>query len=125
MIAYDSGMRARTSLTRTAKAGLLPVFALSMLLAPLVQGQGRADPAAAPKPPEAPVQAIREPVRTPDQKMIDRIVREIEAKHKARVVRAPEQRLVEGRRVLVFRLLDDKNSNVFEISVDAETGKEL
>jgi hypothetical protein len=71
------------------------------------------------------VQAIRPPPRAMAQKSTDRIVRDIERKHKAKVVKDPEEREIDGRRVLVLRLLDDKKGKIWEVRVDAETGKEL
>lgn len=72
-----------------------------------------------------PVQSIREPTRPMAGNTTDRIVRQIEAKYDAKLMKNPKEREIKGRKVLVLTLLDDKKGRVFEVRVDVETGKEL
>jgi uncharacterized membrane protein YkoI len=53
---------------------------------------------------------------------LDRIVAAVEKQHQARVRRV-EETTVKGRKVYALRL--QKDGKVWEIKVDAETGKEL
>jgi hypothetical protein len=55
----------------------------------------------------------------------DRVVREIERKYGAKLVKNPRETEVKGRKVLIVTLIDDEKGRVFEVRVDAETGKEL
>ncbi len=75
--------------------------------------------------PAPPVQGIREPTRALAGDTNDRIVRQIEAKYGAKLMKNPKEREIKGRKVLVLTLLDDRKGRVFEVRVDVETGKEL
>lgn|SRR5690606_26127687 len=114
-------MKRRTTSRGHVRAGrLLPVLALLLLgnpasaLEPRVEG-GRFDPG-------PPALGVREPSRKAPAKSADRIVREIEKKYDAKVVRQ-ESKERDGRRVLVLRL--DDGRRVWKVVVDRETGKEL
>lgn len=99
---------------------LLPVLALSWLALPVQaldapEDPGRFDPG-------SPASNVREPPRMAPDKSADRIIRAIERKYDARVVRQ-EVKERDGRRMLVLRLDDGKR--VWSVRVDPETGKEL
>lgn len=123
-MAYDSGMSPQgTSIPRRRTGRWLPVLAVSVLLAPVAGAMEKRDMGPVFEPDDVPVQGIRQPPRAMAEKSSDRIVRDIERRHKAKVVKVSEERDDDGRRVLVMRLVDDKR--VKEVRVDAETGKEL
>jgi hypothetical protein len=97
---------------------------LALLLAPALQaadarGGFRATGQAGP-----PVNRAVEPPRALADKSVDRIVKDIEKKHSAKVV-SKDEREERGRKVLVLRLLSDEGGRVWNIKVDAETGKEI
>jgi len=124
-MAYDRSMKASTA-KYSAKAGrLLPALAFACLAGSAGAMEKSRDVPPVFKAADAPANAVREAVGTLAEKPTDRIVRDIERKYKAKVVKDPEERVVKGRRVLVLRLYDDKKGRVWEVQVDAETGKEL
>lgn len=114
-------MSKRTTWRVRAGTGILPVFAFVLFatpaaaLEPRAEGSGRFDPG-------GPAMSVREPPRAVAAKSADRIVREVEKKYGARVVRQ-EMKERNGRRVLVLRL--DDGRRVWKVEVDPETGKEL
>jgi hypothetical protein len=119
-------MRPSAVFDHAARTGRkLPVLALALLLAPLAGAGESSGPGRVFEREAAPVQGIREAPRAAAEKSTDRIVRDVEKKHKAKVIKDPEVRQIDGRRVLVLRLYDEKKGRVWEVRVDAETGKEL
>jgi uncharacterized membrane protein YkoI len=73
--------------------------------------------------PKNPPQAeTREPARSTKRVSIDRVIEQVEKRHKARVVRA-EQKEKDGRAIYELKLLSD-DGRVWTVKVDAETGKE-
>ena len=98
----------------------LSALAAVALAMPATAQAPRQVPGAAP-----PVQGIREPSRALAGDTNDRIVRQIEAKYGAKLMKNPKEREIKGRKVLVLTLLDDRKGRVFEVRVDVETGKEL
>ena len=111
-----SGHRIRTGRT-------LPVLAVLLLAGPA----GAQEKAVAPvfDAATAPVQGVREAARPMAGDSTDRIVREMEKKHGAKLMKNPKERVIKGRKVLVLTLFKDKKGRVIEVLVDAETGKEL
>jgi hypothetical protein len=78
---------------------------------------------------EPPVQGIRENPREPAHfapagVSLDQVISQVEKRHKARVVRV-EQVHVNGRLVYKLRMLSEKESRVWVVSVDAESGAEI
>jgi uncharacterized membrane protein YkoI len=80
----------------------------------------RSEPPAADGPPEA---GRREPPGLTSDVSLDRVIEQVEKRHRARVVRY-ERSESDGRRVYVLRLLSDEG-RVWTVKVDAETGKEF
>jgi hypothetical protein len=117
-------MKASTAKHSTRAGRLLPALAFAGLASSASALENRDVPPVF-KPAEAPANAVREPAYALAEKSTDRIVREMEQKYKARLVKAPEERVVKGRKVLALRLFDDKKGKVYNVQVDAETGKEL
>ena len=113
-------MSKRTTWRVRARTGILPVLAFVLFATPAAalesrgEGGGRFDPG-------GPAKSVREPPRAVAGKSADRIVREVEKKYGARVVRQ-EMKERNGRRVLVLRL--DDGRRVWKVEVDPETGKE-
>jgi hypothetical protein len=119
-------MRPSAVIDHAARTGRkLPVLALTLLLAPLAGAGESPGPGRIFEREAAPVQGVREAPRATAGRSADRIVRDVEKKYKAKVIKDPEERQVDGRRVLVLRLYDEKKGRVWEVRVDAETGKEL
>jgi hypothetical protein len=117
-------MSQKASKVRHARAGrILPVLALSLLLAPLAGAAEKRGGYRGLDQRGPPVQRAVEPPRVLAEKSIDRIIQELEKKYRAKVVRRDE-REERGRKILVLRLLSDKGE-VSHVRVDAETGKEL
>ncbi len=119
-MAYDRRMTRRSNRVSAGTGRLLPVLAFSLLsasaaaLEPRDEG-GRFDPG-------GPAMGVREPPRAVAAQSPDRIIRQIEKKYDARVVRQ-EMKDRKGRRILVLRL--DDGRKVWKVEVDPETGKEL
>lgn len=123
-MAYDSNMK--LPLNRAHWAGrTLPALAAMLLALPASAQAPGAVPPVFKRGAAAPAQGIREPVRALAGDSTDRIVRDVEAKYGAKLMKNPKEREIKGRKVLVLTLLDDKKGRVFEVRVDAETGKEL
>ncbi|HWL61608.1 MAG TPA: hypothetical protein VNQ32_02340 [Steroidobacteraceae bacterium] len=102
----------------------LPALAVALLAMPaMAQAPGGVPPVFEPAAP--PAQGIREPARPLAGDTTDRIVRQVEAKYGAKLMKNPKEREIKGRKVLVLTLLDDRKGRVFEVRVDVETGKEL
>jgi hypothetical protein len=122
-MAYDSAMKLHSN--RHGWAGrILPALAVMLLALPAsAQAPGGGPPVF--RAGAAPVQGIREPARPLAGDVTDRIVRDVEARHGAKLMKNPKEREIKGRKVLVLTLLDDKKGRVFEVRVDVETGKEL
>lgn len=116
MMAYDRSMSQRPLSRHPRTGSLLPVLGVLLLASPGITLAQRFEPG-------PPAKSVREPPRTAATKGADRIVREIERKYDARVVRQ-EMSEVEGRKVLVLRLLSE-DGRVWRVRVDAESGKEL
>jgi hypothetical protein len=117
-----------TQLNMAHRAGrTLPALAAMLLALPAAAAQAPdgVSPVFQPQASPPPVQGIREPVRPNAGDTTDRIVRQIEAKYDAKLMKNPKEREIKGRKVLVLTLLDDKKGRVFEVRVDVETGKEL
>ena len=112
-------MAARFTSGTSRRAGLLPVLLAAFIAVPAGALEARPDPRFDPGPPAL---GMREPSRAQAEKSPDRIVRDIEKKYGARVVRQ-QTRERNGRRVLVLRL--DDGRKVWKVEVDAETGREL
>ena len=113
-------MKRRTTLLAHARIGsLLPVLVVLLLASPVdaLEPRGEARFESGP-----PALGVREPARSVPPKAADRIIRQIEKKYEARVVRQ-ETKERKGRRVLVLRL--DDGRRVWKVEVDPETGKEL
>lgn len=112
-------MKRRITLPARARTGLVPVLAVLLLAGPAAalepRGEARFEPG-------SPALGVREPARGVAPKGADRIIRQIEKKYDARVVRQ-ETKERNGRRVLVLRL--DDGRRVWKVEVDPETGKEL
>lgn len=120
-MAYDSNMKLQ--LKRAGRT--LPALGAMLLALPAsAQAPGGVPPVFRPGA-APPVQAIREPARPLAGDTTDRIVRDVEARHGAKLMKNPKEREIKGRKVLVLTLLDDKKGRVFEVRVDVETGKEL
>jgi hypothetical protein len=131
-MAYDTSMRVQARPGHRRGTGrTLPVLAFALLSAAgsaagAAGAFDKREPAPVFDSTAAPAQGVREGVRmAAGSKSADRIVQDIERKYKAKVVKDPETREVNGRKVLVLRLYDDKKGRVWEVRVDAETGKEL
>jgi hypothetical protein len=122
-MAYDRRMRQHaTGLGRALTGRRLPVFALVLLSASagaMEKPDGNKGFETGP-----PTKSIRETPRAAGESK-DRIVRDLERKYSAKVLKGPKEREIDGRKVLVFTLLVDKEGRVKEVQVDAETGKEL
>lgn len=103
-----------------AGAGILPVLALVLFSNPAAALEPRGEGGRFER--EGPAMGVREPARAVAEKSPDRIVRQVEKKYGARVVRQ-EMKERNGRRVLVLRL--DDGRKVWRVEVDPETGKEL
>lgn len=125
MIAYDNGMTRQHHPGRGARTRAL-VLALALLTGAATgaaeKGKlGRFDPG-------SPASSVREPPRMSAEKSAersaDRIVQNIERKYRAKVVRQ-ETREDGDRKVLVLRLLSDKEGRVWTVRVDAQSGEEL
>lgn len=113
-------MKRGTTLLAHARIGrLLPVLAVLLLAAPADALEPRGEARFEPSPP---AMGVREPARGVPARAADRIIRQIEKKYEARVVRQ-ETKERNGRRVLVLRL--DDGRRVWKVEVDPETGKEL
>lgn len=122
-MAYDRTMKSPHNLAQRA-GRTLPALAAMLLVLP-ASAQAPVDVAPVFRPGAAPVQGIREPARPLAGNTTDRIVRDVEAKYGAKLMKNPKEREIKGRKVLVLTLLDDKKGRVFEVRVDVETGKEL
>ena len=123
-MAYDRSMRQHaTGQGRAGTGRRLPVFALVLLNA----SAGAMDKHDEGKrfEPGPPANSIREAPRANAGTPTDRIVRDIERKYGAKVLKDPKERDVKGRKVIVLTLIDDKKGRVWEVRVDAETGEEL
>lgn len=74
---------------------------------------------------QAPVQGIREAPRgeAPPVTSVDRIIEQVERRHKAKVVRVDKKRSGD-KQVYELRLLSEEG-RVWTVKVDAETGKEI
>lgn len=99
---------------------LLPVLAFALLA---VQDAGARDNRREGRRGSPPMLGIREPPRTMAAVPIDRIIRDIEKRYKAQVVRV-DQSESNGRRIYVLRLLSE-DGRVWTVKVDAETGREV
>lgn len=113
-------MSKRTRMRVRAAAGILPALAVALTANPAAALEPRGEGGRFER--EGPAMGVREPPRAVSAKSADRIVREIEKKYGARVVRQ-EMKERKGRRVLVLRL--DDGRRVWKVEVDSETGKEL
>ncbi|MDQ2639579.1 MAG: hypothetical protein M3Y79_03210 [Pseudomonadota bacterium] len=102
----------------------LPALAVVLLAVPASAQAPKGVPPVF-QPAAAPAQGIREPTRPLAGDTTDRIVRQVEARHGAKLMKNPKEREIKGRKVLVLTLLDDRKGRVFEVRVDVETGKEL
>lgn len=122
-MAYDRTMELQLNLAHRA-GRILPALAVVLLALP---ASAQAPPGVPPvfEPAAPPVQGIREPARPLAGDTTDRIVRQVEARYGAKLMKNPKEREIKGRKVLVLTLLDDRKGRVFEVRVDVETGKEL
>lgn len=123
-MAYDRRMRQHaTGLGRAGTGRRLPVFALVLLSA----SAGAMDKRDGNKgfDPGPPANSMRAPPRTMAGESKDRVVRDLEKKYGAKVLKGPKEREINGRKVLVLTLIDDKKGRVWEVRVDAQTGEEL
>jgi uncharacterized membrane protein YkoI len=98
------------------------------VLAVLLVGAGLQAPAHAKKDTrnksgEASVQEQPAAARPSAAKTIDRIIVEAESRHKPARVRKWHETTIKGRPVYVLRM--EKDGKIWEIKVDAESGKEL
>ena len=122
-MAYDRRMRQHaTGLGRAGTGRRLPVFALVLLSASagaMEKPDGNKGFEAGP-----PANSIREPPRAAGESK-DRDVRDLERKYGAKVLKGPKEREIDGRKVLVLTLIDDKKGRVWEVRVDPQTGEEL
>jgi hypothetical protein len=115
--------RHATAWKRTGTGRVLPVLVLALVsvtAAALDRREGIPRFEAGP-----PANSMREPPRAMAGDAKDRIVRNLERKYNAKVLKGPKEVEIEGRKVLVFTLLDDKKGKVKEVRVDAQTGEEL
>jgi hypothetical protein len=115
--------RLTMSLRRTGIGRMLPALAAFVLAAPAGALEARREPREPPRfEPGSPALGVREPARATAEKSADRIIRDIEKKYGARVVRQ-QMKERNGRQVLVLRL--DDGRRVWKVEVDPVTGKEL
>ncbi|MFO7326383.1 MAG: PepSY domain-containing protein [Pseudomonadota bacterium] len=101
---------------------MLPVLAVLLLAAPAQALEPRREPREPRFEPGSPAMGVREPTRATAEKSPDRIIRDIEKKYGARVVRQ-QMKERNGRQVLVLRL--DDGRRVWKVEVDPVTGREL
>jgi hypothetical protein len=109
--------RFTTRLGRTGIGRMLPVLAALLIALPAGALEPRREPRFEPG---SPPLGVREPPRQAAQNP-DRIIRDIEKKYDARVVRQ-QMKEHNGRKVLVLRL--DDGRRVWKVEVDPVTGKE-
>src|SRR5690606_30208317 len=117
-MAYDRTMSMRRASRVRAGAGILPVLACLLFTTPASALEARGEGGRFER--EGPGMSVREPARSAAERSPDRIVRQVEKKYGARVVRQ-EMKDRNGRRVLVLRL--DDGRKVWKVEVDPETGK--
>jgi hypothetical protein len=117
-------MRQHATAGRRAGTGrTLPVLALALLsVTAAALDKREAAPLFEAGPP---ANSMREPPRPLAGDAKDRIVRNLERKYNAKVLKGPKEIEIDGRKVLVLTLISDKKGNVKEVKVDAQTGEEL
>lgn len=115
--------RKASNLRHPGTGRMLSVLVVALLLTPAAQAFGRHKATHRPDGSGSPAQALVEPPRLLAGKSTDRIIGEIERKHRAKVIQVKESE-AGGRKVLVLRLLSEEG-RVWTVRVDAETGKEI
>ncbi|MET0282204.1 MAG: PepSY domain-containing protein [Steroidobacteraceae bacterium] len=115
-----------TRARRFWSGSLLPAWVLMLVaLSAQVHGAERIGRDTDPPPAQGIREGVREPARfAPVGVSLDHVISQVEKRHKARVVRV-EQVHVNGRLVYKLRMLSEKESRVWVVSVDAESGAEI